>query len=205
MLIIAIPKSMSSSLKKYMSMKPGVHSEYRLPPLQKVRGWKFFSHFTNACGNFPKDLVLKLCYDKTTIWKAHIPPTEHNLRVFNGEKKVVLLRKLSGIIASWRRTTLLVKRPLSGLNFPVSYLKKDDKAWVQYAREIGLLDELKRFKQGWNSSPKNTLYITYNQLLRNPKKTVNRVEKFFGLPISNEVALPRIRYTRGEKTQGKNR
>jgi len=197
MLIVAFPKSMSSSLKRYIAKKRGIHSEYRLPELPSVGPlWHWFRRFTNASVQFDEVTAKKLCDSKDTIWKFHIPPTLQNLDTFSPLKKVVLLRDPKEAIYSWRRTALKAGRSLKGLPFNKSFLSLSEEDWVKKAELSGLLLELERFHQGWKRHTSNVLHISYNKLLNNPKKTVNKVEEFFGLPITKKVVLPKSRYTR---------
>lgn len=198
MLIVAIPKSMSSSLKKFLSSKEGLHSEYQLPSLPSAKSeWPWTHRFTNACVNFNEKIAKRLCNNQETIWKFHIPPTDQNVEVFFPYKKVILLRNPKDVIFSWRRTALKKGRRISGLPFDTSFLKKPEKQWLQRAKSTGLWDEIRKFYAFWSQQEKNVLHIDYVDLLNFPKKTVNDVEKFFDLPISKNVVMPKIRYTRG--------
>ena len=197
MLIIAIPKSMSTSLWYFLRENHGFSSGKVLPVFQslpRLKAWAFFHHFTSFCVDCPSKVALGICENKDILWKAHIPPTKNNLKVFSGGKKVILLRDVNEIIASWRRVAFSIKRPVHKLPFDKSFLRKGENKWILQAEKTGLLDELKRFKQGWGSHTKNVLHITYKQLLTNSQKTVNRVEEFFGLPISNNVVMPKMKY-----------
>jgi len=198
MLIIASPKSMSSSLKKYFSRKKGIHSEYILSKKLPLAGslWHWFHRFTNACVQFDEDTAKKICSSKNTIWKFHVPPTLQNLSVFVPYKKVILLRDPKESIYSWRRTALKLNRKIAGIPFDKSFLSKSEEDWVKKADQEGLLLELERFCRGWGKHKENALHIDYNDLLKHPKKTVNKVEEFFGLPITKKVSLPKVRYTR---------
>ena len=206
MLVIAMPKSMSSSIKSYFGKKPGIKvrtdfvEEDKLLPF--AEGWKYFLSLTNACREFPLEMALSICESRSMFRKHHIPPTKNNLEVFSKGKKVILLRDVNEVIASWRRTTLLKGSPLKGFSpfkDPI-FLEKNEDEWIHQAEMSGLLDELRRFKEGWEKHTQNALHITYNQLLHDPQNTVNSVEEFFGLPLTKKVVLPKKRYTRGERT-----
>ena len=68
--------------------------------------------------------------------------------------------------------------------------------WQKYAQEIGLIDELQAFYDGW-SSVKNCLTLNSEFLLANPKKTVNKIETFYNLRQSKYVYFEKEKYTRG--------
>jgi hypothetical protein len=63
-----------------------------------------------------------------------------------------------------------------------------------------LLSELKAFYGGWSQKSKDNLIIRYRELISDPKKTINRIEKFWGIPkTEGPICLEKVRYSgRGE-------
>jgi hypothetical protein len=108
MLIIAIPKSASTSLMSTLG------DLYKLPFEQQFKNIQSFpinSKFINLA-NYHSDCreldheIIKKWTKENKIYKQHVIPTENNMQLLKNHKKVILLRKPYDIICSYRRSAI---------------------------------------------------------------------------------------------------
>lgn len=137
--------------------------------------------------------------DSARIFKQHTPPTENNLAQLGDTKIVLLTREPSEIVLAYRRWEATGDSPqrieFKGL--------ETEEQWLNRARDLGLLDELERFRATWSALP-NVLAVDFRDLIKNPDETIDRIEDHFGLARSaRPVELDRERYTRSDKPAGK--
>ncbi|MGD1889662.1 MAG: sulfotransferase domain-containing protein [Cyclobacteriaceae bacterium] len=196
MIIIAIPKSASSSLLETVSVLHGLPSQQLdLRQLSTSSDYAGLSHIHQDIVNLEED-TYSLLSDPEHLYKQHIPPTENNIKLLRKEKKVVLLRRnLEDIILAYRRA---VKKHIHQ-KFQDFIDCSSERDWLLRGKEIGLIDELKRFSKGWMkeaSQSENCHLVYYSDLVNNPKKVLNSIEKFWRLPTSNQVILSKRRYSR---------
>ena len=194
MLIISIPKSASTSLLTTLAR------------LHKTDGIQlFFKDYIipvdyQQLGKYHSDLReygstdAAIFFDTIKIYKQHIPPTNNNLGLLKNKKKVILLREPEDIVMAYYRADkklLHEKRK----EFKNAHTPEE---WMQRAKEIGLLQELKRFYENWIKIEDEKLIIQYEDLLNNPQKIINSIENYFGLKTTNhKVILAKERYSRG--------
>ncbi|WP_452220993.1 sulfotransferase domain-containing protein [Lacinutrix salivirga] len=196
MLIIAIPKSASSSLLKTVS------------EAHNIEGVQDFSFRNNAIPNgcnmlhtvhsdireLTPEIVTNLCKD-SRLYKQHIFPSAINLKLLEDKKKVVLLREPIEILEAYLRGA---KFKFNGL--PPSYsvdLTTDQ--LLEKAKQDGFYDDLVFFYNQWKqkSGVENTLFVEYNAYIANPKKTLNAIEAFFELPVTKTpVKALKARYAK---------
>jgi len=200
MLIIAIPKSASTSLMHTLG------SLHNLPFCQK--------RFGNR--QFPDNLILLPKYhsdireltgedvsDMDTVdmaFKQHIPPTNQNIDLLKYTRKVILLRPPVEIIEAYFRAE---KRHLQKQRTGFEHCKTISD-WQTEAVRTGLLEELEWFYETWMEYALNNkevnLIVTFKDLVENQSETINRIEEFFQLPISTQkVKLSKKRYSRHNK------
>ena len=200
MLIIAIPKSCSTSLMttlgdlhgllaKQLSFSPDVsHKDY--PILSKL--------------HYDQSELTPVLVDQFMapdhIYKQHVVPTAHNLSLLKDRKKVVLLRDPLEIVLSYRRWLMTgLSSPKLKHHVNLMQLFGDDlseDAWLRLAERNGLLEELRRFHNTWAEQKDEKLLLQYCDLVANPKSVVNQIEDYFSLSLSNRVQLAKQRYTR---------
>ena len=145
MLIISIPKSASTSLLTTLAR------------LHKTDGIQlFFKNYIipvdyQQLGKYHSDLReygstdAAIFFDTIKIYKQHIPPTDNNLGLLKNKKKVILLREPKDIVMAYYRADkklLHEKRK----EFENAHTAEE---WMQRAKEIGLLQELKKFYENW--------------------------------------------------------
>ena len=68
----------------------------------------------------------------------------------------------------------------------------------EFGKEDGFLKyPYEEFYDGWiNNIDNKTLLIFYKDLIENPKRTINKIEEFYGLNRSKKVKLPKMNYSR---------
>jgi hypothetical protein len=121
-------------------------------------------------------------HENVEIIKKHIMPTKDNLDDYKNQKKVVLLRDPQGCRSYSKR----------GIDNSITQDNPNNKdSFFNYSYE--------EFYDGWSNNIDNeTLLIFYKDLIGNPKKTINKIEKFYGLRKSTEVKLPKLNYSRSK-------
>lgn len=200
MLIIAVPKSASSSLVSTLCLLQGLANQ-----TQEVRQ-RFLGDAGKPAAGFDaiarmhrreivevsNDLVLYL-RKPGIIAKHHIVPTPNNKSLLRDTKKVVLLRDPAEIVRAYKRGDESGAFPIRGPDFSLCITERQ---WLRRASRIGLLDELERFRSGWRNHDGDKLVVNYDELLDDPKTTVNAIESYFGLPVSSSVSLLRDKYSR---------
>lgn len=200
MLIIAIPKSASTSLLDTLGKQHKLKNnqlffkDFPIPSEYKILG-KYHSDIREFDAS-----TIQLFYDPKIIYKQHIPPTENNLKFLENRKKVILLRDPKEIIEGyWRAEKKKIHEPrkeFSGVN------SKDE--WHNRAAEIGLIDEINNFYTSWSNRRDDfTLQITYEELIKNPIRVINEIESFFLLPLSKNITLSKKRYSRYKGIEAK--
>lgn len=199
MLIVAIPKSASTSL---LSTLGKVH-KYESQQLSKLNDRLPVSK-TNFLGTLHSDMVelssaeVSLFIDNKKIYKQHIFPSPHNRKILASAKKIILLRDPVEIIYAYRRGVQ------KGIHKEFTPFSKNlsEKDWLFLAQKTGLLQDLQFFNNQWIDDSKNNkhnLLVTYQEYLSNPKSIINAIEHFYNLETSNRKITPvKARYSRVE-------
>lgn len=197
MLIISIPKSASTSLldtfgklhalpSRQLDFKSNQADE-RFPLLG--------SYHNDTCKLSKEDISIFL--NKKKLYKQHILPTEQHLKLLRTTKKVVLLRNPYDILLSYRRGTLKnIHGEKNG--FKISFTEGE---WIEAAQKNGFLEELRQFYNGWaQHNDEYTLLLGYKELVKEPLRSINKIEKFYELPLTKrKITLSRKRYSRHSK------
>lgn len=195
MLIISIPKSASSSLlHTFGQLHHTPSKQIPLPHRLKAKNFPLLGKYHPDA----KELVqqdVKMFDTQNEVYKQHILPTKNNLELLEGVKKVILLKKPEDVVLAYHRAELkrIHKKPKEEFHG-----KLTGKAWLAEARKNGLLKELEHFYKRWQQKEdKNTLLIYFDDLVKNPKSTINRIEEFWKLPITHRpIELSKKRYSR---------
>jgi hypothetical protein len=194
MLIISIPKSASTSL---------VHTLGEIHSLESKQEFKKFKHYKiplefEILANYHSDVreINNLILDEwdrlDIFYKQHIPPTKNNLDLLKNSRKVILLRKPEEIILAYRRADI------KGLHEKRDEFKGciDEVDWIKRAKEIGLYRELVTFYKGWNFNNRNNLIIFFDELVKEERRTIEKISQFFSLTVSAEnIELKKYRYS----------
>lgn len=196
MLIVAIPKSASTSLMETIgrlhniAAKQTFFKDYSAPTALKVLH-RYHSDIREiAVGQ------VKPFQSAENIFKQHIPPTETNLELLCNVKKVILLRAPIEIIGAYCRSEKKKLHP------PRPEFKdcRTIEDWHRVANQNGLLKDIEWFYDEWikeaKREPLMNLVINYSDLVHDSKTTINQIESFFGLKISENITLSKKRYSR---------
>ena len=196
MIIIAIPKTASTSLMKTVSNLHNMPSyqlswkNFRYPEWTKL-----IHHYHSDIRELSEDITQEF-RDMKKIYKQHIPPTKNHLKLLRDIKKVILLREPEEIIAAYYRAN----RKKLHKPRPEFQDCKSIEDWKKRARQNGLLEDLNWFYSQWFEEscnyPDNNILISYHELINYPKQTINKIEYFYNLPISKNVNLEKARYSR---------
>lgn len=196
MLIIAIPKSASTSLMSTLQKLHNLKAQQVFfsnypPPENTALIHKYHSDIREITPAKAKELT-----DITQIFKQHIPPSQNNIHLLRQEKKVILLRPTEEIIeAYFRAQSRKIHEPR-----PEFHGCKTLKDWISRANETGLTKDLNWFNEAWSNEsklfPETNLVINYSDITKSPKKIINRIESFYKMPLSKYVSLDKARYSR---------
>lgn len=195
MLLIAIPKSASTSLLETLGQIHGCHAEqvnfFELPVHPD---YKALARFHWDQHELTPEIVDQLV-DPHAFNKNHIVPTRHNQTLLAEHRKVILLREPTEIIRAYRRAVRALDTDMRKVAqiFAGCDTQSD---WLARAESIGLLQSLQRFYDNWQQHAGNKLIVRFDDLITEPKAVVNRIEDYFGLNQSDQVNLVRTRYTR---------
>lgn len=194
MLIVAIPKSASTSLMTTLERLHKLKSkQVGFPKNKKIKEINYLDKFHSDIRELKKNQI-KDFESKKIIFKQHIYPSKNNLTLLKNTKKVILLRDPEEIINSYFRSEkkyVHQKKEFANLKTKIAFLKK--------IKQLGLYEDLKSFRNKWEKQNKNSLIIEYKELTSNPIKTINNIEKFFDLEMTKKVKLDKKRYSRTKK------
>lgn len=196
MLIVAIPKSGSSSLIETLGM---LHS---CPIGQTWYGERPAPNELSLLHRYHSDMR-EITEEKASqlargkkFYKQHIPPSTNNRYLLRDTKKIILLREPSEIVAAYFRADM---KGIHKKRMEFDGLKTLDD-WQQEAMSNGLLNDLQWFCDSWISEvsqwPDLNRIIEYSDLVVDPKSSINDIEVHFNLPLSESVELARVHYSR---------
>jgi hypothetical protein len=193
MLIIAIPKSASTSLLKTISNLHNIEGHQllfkdRVIPDEYPHMGKFHSDLREL-----KLTDLSTFFDNNRIYKQHIPPTKNNLNLLKNNKKVILLREPNDVVLAYYRADKKL------LHEKRQEFKNDHspEEWLLTATKIGLLRELNDFYDKWIKIDSDKLLIKYEDLLFDPQQVINSIESYFELKrTDHKIILAKERYSR---------
>jgi hypothetical protein len=193
MLIISIPKSASTSILKTLTNLHHIEGmqlffkDYKIPDQYAQLG-KYHSDIRE----FGLDDI-NTFFQNNKIYKQHIPPTINNLELLRNKKKILLLRDPKEIVMAYYRAEKKKlherRKEFQNANNPIE--------WMQTAENIGLWDELSKFYKTWMEINDEKLIIQYEDLIKDPKQTINSIELYFGLVKTHQrIILAKERYSR---------
>ena len=197
MLIIAIPKSASTSLMDTLGKIHKILAQQlfiKELPIPKELSILYKLH--SDMREYSKKEI-DIFTQNNKIYKQHIPPTKNNLLLLRDKKKVILLRNCDEIISAYWRAEISGIHSNFRKKFNLKVSSKEE--WFEQSKKSGLYNDLKFFYKGWikESNNLNCLIVTYNQLINDPKKVINKIERFFDLHISKDfIELSKKRYSR---------
>ncbi len=199
MLIVAVPKSASSSLVATLAALHGLRITSELIRGGKMRhcpvadGYRQLERFHRREVAEIDDAVVEAVARRGELAKLHLPPTPNNQRRLARTPKLILLRPAAEVVPAYQRGT---EAGVFKLHHPSFCFCLSEAAWLDRARETGLLQELEDFVAGWRAHAGDKLLVESAELLRDPGAELARIERYFGLPASGASELARARYTR---------
>ncbi len=205
MLIIAMPKTASTSLLDTLGRLHEIPAQQIYFPEREVNPrFNYVARLHSDMRKLNPKLAQKFT-SQNAFYKQHLLPTRRNLSLLEDYKKVILTRKPKEIIAAYRRNFLMTYK--KGLELFRSKFKnlRGTEEWVEKARDLGLIEQLEEMRDGWLENSTDHLHLTYYQVIQRPKQSVNLIERYFGIPLSDEVEMSRKRYTRSGILRVQNR
>lgn len=197
MLIVAIPKSASTSLASTLARINGVSFKQK-NKLQKKKNHKKCK--SNNLHKIHSDMIdfeeneIKSLAKSNTIYKQHIFPSENNLKFIKTIKCVIILRNVEDIIRSYKRKFDYDgqhKMGMFGLTRYDSYEK-----YLDQFKQLGIYDDLVYFNSKYKGiQDDNHLIIYKDDIINKTNETINKINLFFGMPhVSSNILLSKERY-----------
>ena len=198
MLIVAIPKSASSSLVASLSAATGYprsNPEIRKKFLAAAAApaeYRQLKRFHREVAELSDEAVAAVTRPRQ-IAKLHIVPTDNNLSRLRDIPKIVLLRPAEEVVAAYWRGMDTSTWTTSVKDIATCETPEE---WSQTANDIGLTAELEAFNRRWNASPGDSLIVSYHQLVTDSEATISAVLEYFGLDVGEVPDLGRVNYSR---------
>lgn len=191
MLIIAIPKSASTSLMTTLRRLHNIESKQIIFPNNPFpNNCKYLYNFHSDVRELDEKQVA-LFRSKKTLYKQHIFPSQNNLKRLKTLKKVILLRTPRDVVKAYYRAE---KQYIHNIRTDFQNLRTPDE-WIEQAKKLGLLSDLKQYYM-WRRQD-NVKIVYYRDLISYPKKVINKIESFYDLPITRKnISLDEKRYSR---------
>jgi hypothetical protein len=193
MLIIAIPKSSSTSLMKTLAkLHRKDYEQNMFPHYEKPEACRWLHHFHEDIRKMPCNSLLEYVKSQN-IYKQHIFPNDEHMQCLKTVKKIVLLREVKEIVLAYRR--LLLLHPEGTIKGFPGLLSEEE--WISHSKEIGLYQDLDTFYNKWlQADKKYTWIVHFKDLIHNTKAEINKIEKFLDLPVTHKnIVLKKERYT----------
>lgn len=197
-LIVAIPKSASSSLVASLCVATGysrANAEIRksflsaaAPPPEYRQLNRFHSEVAEL-----SDASIVAMTRPRQVAKLHIVPTSNNLTRLRDVPKIVLLRPAEEVVAAYWRGMETATWTTSVKEIANC---KSLEQWMQVARDMGLTSELEAFNTQWKSAPGDSLVISYHQLTSDSEATIKLVLEYFDFNVENVPALGKVNFSR---------
>lgn len=193
MLILAIPKSASTSLLSSLGRLYGLPATQEFFSERPVpEGYSVVWRYHSDMRTISVDQVRRWS-EPGRIFKQHILPTVENRELLSGVSKVLLLREPEEIVKAYRRAEIAKlhePRPeFSGCN--------SEEEWLLRAQECGLIADLHKWAQDWLDDPSPKLVVRHAELVSNPEAVIRAIANFWSLPpVQGSIVLDRVRYSR---------
>ena len=190
MLLIGQPKSASTSLGRTLCDVMGIKYcngiGYRRKENKKSKEFKTLQSYHTSMLVVEKDVLKGWMKRKDWLIKDHILPLEDHIKTIkdSGEKVVILTRTPEHCLDNYKRMYLLYKSKQMS-DKEVKELKPKLLSEVNWD---GLLDDLKKFRDGWlKADISNAYYIDFDELVLCPKRTLLEMVKHYGRPLKKRI------------------
>jgi hypothetical protein len=201
MLIVAIPKSASTSLMVTLAGMYGKPYKQFYSDWGKAVEYVYLHNLHSDCKEINAESAKYMGFHtKNQVFKNHLPPTNNNINLLKDVKKVILLREPIEIIPAYKRS---FEKGFEDYSF---FKESDDfkglkteKEWIERSIDLELLNDLYRFFYGWRNVEllNDCLIITYNELINNTEITIRKITQYFGMHNKHKkIVLAKKRYTR---------
>ena len=155
MLIVAMPKTASTSLMETLGIRHAMPRQ-QLPllsnPWPTSSEWHALTHLHSDTRELTETDVERFT-KKGVLYKQHILPTAGNVSQLRQYAIVVLLRKPTDVVLSYRREALLTKQ------VPMMWRGLETESeWVVRAEQAGLVSDLDAFRACWSDQAERPGY-----------------------------------------------
>jgi hypothetical protein len=199
MLIVAIPKSASTSLMATLG------SVYGRPATQDIfrdqvipEGYSVISRY-HSDARLITDEQARRWGGTDAFYKQHVLPVEPNREKLRSTRIVLLLRDPEEIVLAYRRAELAKIHP----ERPEFAGCSTEQEWLDQAVRCGLLQELRNWTQGWLDDPGEKLVIRHSEVTADTENVLRAIADFWGLPrFQGSVELAYRFYSRGRTLTG---
>ena len=198
MLIIAMPKSASSALIATLCKLHGLEDRTRSIRNQYLLDLPIaedFAVFLKQHGEMRelKASCISAFMASGGISKHHVPPSKNNQALLAPHKKVILLRDPEEVVIAYKRGEDTGVFPMRDLDYVWCITEED---WLNKARQRGLLDQMHLFYKGWEEHAGDKLIVRFQDLVEHPQEVIQTIERYWNLPVCEQVVLERKKYTR---------
>lgn len=194
MLIIAIPKSCSTSLASTFANINNLlfqQTSHKQNNTNRCKSNNLFRIHSDMI-EYEESEINKFV-NSNIVYKQHIFPSENNLNLIKKTKCVILLRKPEDVINSYRR-----KYAFDGSHVMNKFgLKQSDtyKRYLETFIKFGLYQDLVNFNQRYEEIQScNHLIIYKDDIINDTDTTINKINEFFGFPKKTNINLQKKRY-----------
>lgn len=197
MLIIAMPKSASSSLARTIARAHGLAEQNDDINAEHPPQFPAAHRLAQELHPYPAvsaDTLRGIVTDRSALRKLHLFPTEPVLEAIMDEPVVVLLRDPAEVVDAEFRAFIAGIHPLAPSMPRTASLERS-----RAAAAGGLLASLRSFAEEWRAvaaaRPQQVLLIDHLEVVRDPSRVLAACERHFGLPPSSGLELLRERWS----------
>lgn len=198
MLIIAQPKSASTSLVKSLAKISGIkfkNGESRGRNYIACNGFEELQKYHTTTHARSADYLQKWAIRNDCILKDHILPTNEHIQALWGHKAIVLLRDPEHTIDNYVR---MRDKYLSG-HMPEKEAKELHLETFLKVDFDTFCEDIRTYHEGWRSAGIG-LIIDYDQLVMCPRNTLLKCLKYLGLSTRGKIELIKARGNHGYNT-----
>jgi hypothetical protein len=179
MLLIAQPKSASTSLTKTISKIGSLNFKLGIPKTAKDVQSNGFSEIQKYHNNMIKRseiFIKQVIKGRKTLFKEHLLPTKHLLNILSkfNDPIVILLRKAEDSADNYIRIGCYGVK----LNNLINDIKTFQNRYIE-----------------WAKNRNNVLIVYYEDLIFNYKKTIKKILKHYKIKHKKIIPLLKVKYT----------
>jgi len=132
--------------------------------------------------------------------KGHLFPYKNNIKSVKSHKKIICLRYPKEIKPAIQKgMDNFIHNPNTLDNLGCVAHNFNIEIWGKNKLNKDIDEFFESFYRGWlKNVDEDSLIVTYDELINNPKKIINRIEEFLELPKSKKVVLAKRRYTKSK-------